>query len=239
MDDHCGNWTNYSDFERSHWLPRLDSEYVTKCKSLFTKESCTSKAAMKVLEKEVGGRYSVLMELPYFQPIKFSVIDPMHNLFLGTGKHMMEVWLSQEVLTPAKLLFIEESCQKFVVPDGIGRLPSNIYSTFVGFTADQWKNWITIFSPVLLRGCIPNDHWCCWMLFVRACTVLSSQTLRVSVAEEADARLLSFCKKVQELYGDKACSINMHLHLHLFLCIKDYGPTNGFDYVPLRGTMEC
>ena len=38
-------------------------------------------------ESELGCRYSVLLELSYFRPIEMLLIDPMHNLFLGTAKH--------------------------------------------------------------------------------------------------------------------------------------------------------
>lgn len=40
-----------------------------------------------------GLQYSVLLDLPYLDPVSYCVVGPMHNLFLGTGKHMMEVWL--------------------------------------------------------------------------------------------------------------------------------------------------
>ena len=223
-----GSWTNYSGYERSSWTLRSDAEFLYDIKNSFTKEKCSTRAATKYIESQLGGRYSVLMDLPYFQPVRYSVIDPMHNLYLGTGKHMMEVWLSTETLTRAKMSALEEKIYNFVVPDGIGRLPSNVSAKFGGFTADQWKNWITIFSPILLRGCIPDENWRCWMLFVKSCSVLASRTLKMSDAIEADSRLLIFCKKCQELYGEKACTINMHLHLHLLQCIKDYGATSGF-----------
>ena len=31
-------------------------------------------------------RYSVLLDLPYFDPVRFTVIDPMHNLYLALRK---------------------------------------------------------------------------------------------------------------------------------------------------------
>ena len=34
-----------------------------------------------------GVRYSVLLSLPYFDPVEFTVIDIMHNMYLGTGKN--------------------------------------------------------------------------------------------------------------------------------------------------------
>ena len=40
-----------------------------------------------------GLQYSVLLDLPYLDPVRYCVVGPMHNLFPGTGKHMMEVWL--------------------------------------------------------------------------------------------------------------------------------------------------
>ena len=38
------------------------------------------------VEQGCGCRYSVLLELPYFHPILMCIIDPMHNLLLGTAK---------------------------------------------------------------------------------------------------------------------------------------------------------
>ena len=43
----------------------------------------TTKTSIQHAESKYGVRYSVLLALPYFDPIKFTVIDPMHNLFLG------------------------------------------------------------------------------------------------------------------------------------------------------------
>ena len=36
-------------------------------------------------EAKYGTRYSELMQLEYFDCIRFTIIDPMHNLFLGTA----------------------------------------------------------------------------------------------------------------------------------------------------------
>ena len=35
-----------------------------------------------------GVCYSILLALPYFDPTRFTAIDSMHNLFLGTGNHI-------------------------------------------------------------------------------------------------------------------------------------------------------
>lgn len=47
--------------------------------------------ARQSLESQHGARYSVLLELPYFDVIRQHIIDPMHNLFLGISKHTVAI----------------------------------------------------------------------------------------------------------------------------------------------------
>ena len=53
-------------------------------------------------------------------------------------------------------------------------------SSFSGFTADQWRNWTAIFSSVALKGILPPAHLRCWLLFVRACTILCTRLINVN-----------------------------------------------------------
>ncbi len=63
------------------------------------------------------------LSLPYFDPPRFTVVDVMHNLFLGTGKRVFKLWLSLE------LLELERKIRTFIVPHSVGRLPINIMSS--------------------------------------------------------------------------------------------------------------
>lgn len=116
----------------------------------------------------------------------------------------------------------------FHVPSGIGRLPFNISSGYGGFTANQWSNWITVYSPVLLKGILPDAHLRCWLLFVRACSILRSYVVKKQDIESADLYLLQFCRSFQQLYGADTCTPNMHLHLHIKQSILDFGPPHAF-----------
>ena len=80
----------------------------------------------------------------------------MHNLYLGTGK-MFKVWVKQKLLSDEAL--IENRAKHFIVPYDIGRLPSNISSRHGGFTASQWYNWITIYSPIQVDPVYSPEHW--------------------------------------------------------------------------------
>ena len=175
-------------------------------------------------ESEYGVRYSVLLDLSYFDPIRFVSIDVMHNLYLGTAKHCVAVWIEKEILTKISLKSIEQKINLFRLPTGIGRIPSGISSAYGSFTADQWRNWITIYSPIVLKDVIPPDHLRCWLLFVHGCSILCHNFIKQCDIECADSFLHQFCQQYQILYGNLSCTINMHLHLHLKQVFEDFGP---------------
>jgi len=88
-----------------------------------------------------GVRYSCLIDLPYFNPIRYAIIDVMHNLYLETAKYMMELWTERGILTKNDFTIIGGIVASITTPRDIGRMPLKIVSSFSGFTADQWQNW--------------------------------------------------------------------------------------------------
>ena len=52
------------------------------------------------MERKNGARYSELLRLRYFDVIRFHVVDPMHNLFLGIPKHTTETCLTSLIKGP-------------------------------------------------------------------------------------------------------------------------------------------
>ena len=91
-----GEKPDFSGFNRADWPLRnleLHRLYASKYKYAVTKTE------QKSLEKHQGCRYSALLDLPYFNPIRMCIIDPMHNLLLGTAKHMICVWKEHNLLS--------------------------------------------------------------------------------------------------------------------------------------------
>ena len=216
---------DYSGFNTNSWPSRSLSQHQVQA---HNHSVANDRKKQKDIEREFGIRYSILLELPYWNPIRYSTVDPMHNLFLGTAKHVMNVWLEKDCITKQQLKHIEHTVSKITTPRNVGRLPLKIASGFAGFTADQWRNWIIVFSPVALKNILDPDHLRCWLLFVRACFVLCNRIITSQAIEEMHCYLVQFCKHFEELYGVSACTPNMHLHLHLKDCIKDYGPAHSF-----------
>ena len=179
------------------------------------------------MERKVGCRYSELLRLPYYDCIRFVIIDPMHNLLLGTAKHMFQTWTDKGILKPKDLKEIQY-IDRTVVPPDVGRIPNKLEAGASGMTADQWKNWTLIYSPYILSTILPQEHYECWMLFASACAILCGRTISLPKLREADSILLLFCQKVESLYGKDSITPNMHLHCHLAECIRDYGPVYAF-----------
>ena len=219
------NKLDYSGYDRDSWEARTNAEYKVSSEHYL---HAPTKTAKKQVVSEQGVRYSILVQLPYFDIIRMHTIDPMHNLLLGTAKHMLSVWMDEKLISKSALRKIANVAAKICVPRSNGRLPLKIESNFAGFTADQWKNWITIYSLVCLKDQLPSEHLQCWLLYVRACSILLSTTVTKEHVATADAYLTQFCKVFLRLYGVKNCTINMHLHFHLNDCIFDYGPAYSF-----------
>ena len=111
-------------------------------------------------------------ELPYFDPTRMLVVDPMHNLFLGSAKHMIKLWNSNDVLTSSNFECIQKVVDGMKLPADIGRIPLKIETRFSGFTADQYKCWTLYYSIPSLHEVMDSSHLECWRHFVLACRLL-------------------------------------------------------------------
>ena len=77
---------NYGGFNPSEWPERTPEQH--KQKGVEWKLAKTQTERQRI-ERESGVRYTELLRLPYFDSARFGVIDPMHNMLLGTTKLMI------------------------------------------------------------------------------------------------------------------------------------------------------
>ena len=189
---------------------------------------CKTRTERTKAESNFGCRYSVLLDLPYFDPVRMLIIDPMHNLFLGSAKYFTQnILVNNAFLDNHKLEIIQKRLSSISVPFDIGRLPNNIASRST-FTAHQWMNWTLYLSVFCLHGLLPQTHIECWRSFVLACRRLCKKSLTDNDITVADLLLMQFCKRIHALFGHKFVTPNMHLHNHLASCIRDFGPLHAF-----------
>ena len=230
---------DYSGFDRSQWKERTLEEHR---QSVIATRQCKTKSARNNLESRYGCRYSVLLDLPYFDPVRMTIIDPMHNLYLGSAKHVLkDMWIEQGLISTKSMSLIQTRVDSICTPHYVGRIPHKIAPSFSGFTADQFKNWTNLFSIMVLHDILPTEHMQCWRYFVQASRILCQMTITDAQIRLADAFLLQFCRRVENLYGKNVITPNMHLHCHLQQSLYDYGPIHNFwlfSYERYNGILE-
>ena len=190
--------------------------------------TCSSKTTKEHKESEVGCRYSCLLQLPYFNAIQMLIIDPMHNLYLGTAKYNFSIWRRSGIIDGHAIKVINDRISELNVPSNVrfSYLPSSIESTTL--TSEQWMVWVNYYSLYCLHELLPPHHFECWRHFVLASRLLSRRSVSKDDITLADALLLQFCRRFQTIYGPDAVMPNMHFHCHLVDCVRDFGPMASF-----------
>ena len=147
----------------------------------------------------------------------------------------MKVWKDLKILTTEHLSAIQERVDCMNPPPKVGRIPRKIQSGFASFTADEWKNWITLYSPFVLHSILPQTDFNCLCDFVEACQLLCQPILRKSQIVHAHQLILQFCITFEHLYGQEMCTPNMHMMKTFFSITVQYMAFGAFHS---RGTTE-
>ncbi|KAJ6575942.1 hypothetical protein DFH09DRAFT_835249, partial [Mycena vulgaris] len=98
-----------------------------------------------------GVRWTEFARLTYFDLVRYTIIDPMHNLLLGVAKTQ---WYTRWIKTNAlrgdtakyehELHFIHDFLESFESPKWAGRLPLRVGEPAGGsLTADEYKFAVT------------------------------------------------------------------------------------------------
>ena len=116
------NKPDYGEFNETVFTPRNGNDHKRLAFQSLNLRTLTE------LEKESsdGLPFSELYLLPYFDPIRNHVIDPMHNLMLGVAKHTFHTWVNTGILNETKLLEIDEVQKQIKIPLKVGRLDTSI-----------------------------------------------------------------------------------------------------------------
>ena len=119
---------DYSGFDRENWKKRSNKEHRTSASKIERTKKVSKK---KELCKKYGINYwSSLLDLEYFDVVRFCTVDPMHNLFLGTAKYVFKLWDKRGIITRKGMKSVEEKIEKMDVPTDVGRLPKKISSNY-------------------------------------------------------------------------------------------------------------
>lgn len=220
------NARDYSGWDDETWQRRTKK---TNLEQALAWKAAVNAAQRTELVKQNGTRWSQLHLLDYFEPVRFTVFDSMHNLYLGTCKRIMtKVWIPQGDITKLDREEMASMCEKIVLPFGYdsGSIARKIRygDGFVHFKAAEWLVFTVCLSPLLLKGRLSNAKYQNWMVFVEALQLLHLTSITLTDVEKAHDLLRTFCKDFTSIYGKKQLYPNIHFHLHIKEGILDYGP---------------
>ncbi|EXX52546.1 hypothetical protein RirG_252060 [Rhizophagus irregularis DAOM 197198w] len=86
------------EYKKTHYETIINEQYAHEWLR------CFSKPSREAHFKELGVRWSELLCLPYMDPIRFAVVDPMHCLFLGVAKWIIKsIFINQNKLNMEQL----------------------------------------------------------------------------------------------------------------------------------------
>jgi len=218
-----GKKSDYSGFDRENWISRTHA----KCFALGTKHKHAKTASDQIsIEKEHGICYTVLINLPYYNAVEFCIMDSMHNLLLGSAKKFIELWKKSDGVGFSQLEIIQQTIDQFTVPAGIGRFPRKVEggSGFSNFKAEEWKNWVLIYSLICFKLILNVELYSLWVIFTHACALFCA--ISSSNINRADHLIHRYCCMFEAIFGKENCYPNLHLHCHHRNCLFDYGPTS-------------
>ncbi|KAI8326765.1 hypothetical protein EDC96DRAFT_581302 [Choanephora cucurbitarum] len=152
---------DFNDFEDSTWVRRTCEEHRAQAKIW---RLAAVKARRKEMEAKNDTRWSGLLKLPYFDPIRHVDVDvngAIVEAVLGNDElRSMQKSLEEGMLLPPSHA-TSSIARKLTIGSG-----------FSNFEADEWATWLLVLSPILLVDKLDNQKFSHWMLFVSAAHVL-------------------------------------------------------------------
>ena len=197
------NQPNFGGFEDfSDWFTTRDIDVIREKAAEW--KNCTTEESRKAHVSQNHVRWSEIYRLPYFNPVRFCVVDPMHCLFLGIAKWIVtKLWIGEGIINDGMLRTMQKRADMIKITSDLGRRPVRIATGdgFSNFTADMWKTFIMIFAIPITWDFLDEKDKKILAYFVRACKILLSRDLQKIELDEAFDRLLKMNKLIEQKYG--------------------------------------
>lgn len=174
---------------------------------------------------------SVLAVLPCFNIVDGFCIDSMHAVFEGVVSDLLSRVLRDD-MTAKVIATLDRRLSSVQVPAEIARTTRPV----ADFRSSKWRvselHTFLFLAPVLLVGLLPERKL---KLFEQLCVsvyYLHSSFVSPAVLASCDKLIRNCCNAVHQIYGDAACTYNMHVLQHLCLKVTQCGPlhTHSCDF---------
>lgn len=155
-------------------------------------------------------------------------IDYMHAVLEGVTKYFTSMWLNSKYhqcsfYLGRKTKEIDKILLQLKPPGQFHRSPREI-SHIKLWKASELRAWLLFYSLPILQHYWPSEYVHHWSLLVFSIHLLLSSRITISDIEVVDSALKTFYLRVPEMYGDSACTANVHSLIHVTQMVKLWGP---------------
>ncbi|KAG2200645.1 hypothetical protein INT47_005801 [Mucor saturninus] len=182
--------------------------------------NATTEKEREDLVKANGTRYSELHRLGYFDVVRQSIIDPMHNLLLGTCSRFVKIWKEEGYFTKVNLEKMQVLADSVELPAGFESVDQKIASGLPTLRLTTGKAGACCI--------LPKENMRNWMDFVNACRYILKTGIQQSEVDNAYELFLDFNRVAEGLYGNKCLAMNQHLHGHLKQTIENFSAPHAY-----------
>eukprot|EP00732_Lithocolla_globosa_P002372 Lithocolla_globosa_v1_NODE_1540_length_2497_cov_7.753071.p1 type:complete len:572 gc:universal NODE_1540_length_2497_cov_7.753071:484-2199(+) len=172
----------------------------------------------------------ILARLLHFSIIWSVVVDYMHGVCLGVNRSTLNLWFSSKnskqsyYQGSAKLRLVDDRLRAIKPPQFITRVPRSMKKHLKYWKAAEHLNWILYYSPIVLKGVLPEELYVHWMMLVAALWILLGFSISHDGLNQANRLLTIFYYSYEKFYGSRSCSINVHHLKYLVRIVKKIGP---------------
>ena len=180
-----------------------------------------------------------LVQLPEFDLVSGFVVDNLHCIDLGVTRQLSHLWFdSSNHQEPwyigNRIESVDKRLNLIHPPNEITRIPRSVNQRRY-WKGSEWHWWLLLYSPVVLSGILPQPFYGHLLLLVEAAFLLTSSSISCQDLNKANACLLKFVWRFEELYGKQHMTYNVHQLLHVTKTVTDWGPLFSYSSYIFEG----
>jgi Transposase family tnp2 len=189
---------------------------------------------------EMGIKRLTILYFIVYNAIESMGIDPMHCVFGGVVKKLIELWFDKrykdyKFSMYKKLKEVDKLMLSIKTPNFFTRRPKSIETQISFFTTAEFKNFCFYISiPILKTIEMDKTRFHHYAMLVEAVYILHKDEITKEEIIIATNFLDQFVKDFAVLYGIEFMSYNVHSLLHLGNYVRNLGPLYESSCFPLE-----
>lgn len=208
-----------------------DSALRTHIATVSVVNSLNKKSSAKDSYGLVGIPTMILF--PKFDLACGFVTDYLHNILLGVMKLLLDLWMGThrlcknsrhfQPITPQNRNTLDKRLLAIKPCEHITRKPRSVQDRAF-FKGIEYRNLLLFYLKFALRGLIDNRYIKHFELLSAATYVLLKPALSEREIEHAGNMMNTFSNQFEDLYGEEAVTMNIHLLRHYAINVRQSGP---------------